>query len=719
MAAGRCCCAWSASERCTVKPAHLAAIAAIALAGAGVAALGGGWLNGLSLDSALALRHALFGPLARPEASHVAVVAVDEETYRRPPFNETPQAAWPPLLAPVISGVLAGGAKVVGFDIVYSTSLDPLQRGFERDFLLALRNAAREKRLVLGKVQHSEAPILPHRMQQLAVGGNANIRALNVTEDPDGIVRRLPLGFTAADGTPEPGFAAELVMRHTGRPLARGEDGRWRLGDRALATDGAGNLALNFNTGPGDIPAYSLADLYACAQAGKTEYFEKAFGGRTVIFATVLDVEDRRLTTKRFATAAEGQNAPPRCALEPMALYRADRARDSIPGVFIHATALNNLLDGTELREWPARIGFAAAAGFAAIQGFIGFLLPIGAALAAGLALLALLPPAAALLLQAGIATPWLDAAAAGLFALGAVIALRFAVTDKDKRLMAKVFSLYLPPTEINRMLASGRMPALGGEEREVTVLFSDIAGFTAISEACEPTVLVPALNEYFSAMTAIIEDHGGFVDKFIGDAIVAVFSAPLHDARHAEHAVRAALHMRDLLAEQPERFAAAGIPFRTRIGINTGPALIGNIGSPRRFNYTAIGDAVNLASRLEGANKKYGTAILMSEATAKACGNHVLMRAIDTVRVVGRDQPVRLFEPLARSGRATPAQDAAASAFAAAWAALERRNPAAALAALGPLDQDAAARILADHIRALGPPSGADWPPVTNLTEK
>ncbi|WP_290815437.1 CHASE2 domain-containing protein, partial [Ferrovibrio sp.] len=139
------------------------------------------------------------------------MVAIDEETYRRPPFSEMPQAGWTPLLAPVLNAV-AAEAAVIGLDVVYSTSLDNLQRGYERDYLIALRNAARAGKLVLGKVQHSAYPILPHAAQQIAVGGAAHIRPLNAFEDTDGVIRRLPLFFAAADGR-EAGLAAELALR--------------------------------------------------------------------------------------------------------------------------------------------------------------------------------------------------------------------------------------------------------------------------------------------------------------------------------------------------------------------------------------------------------------------------------------------------------------------------------------------------------------------------
>lgn len=690
-----------------IRLRDLASVAGIALAVAVLAALPAtDGLRGLSLDLTYPLRHAIFGPQAKPEQSHVVVIAIDEETYRREPFAGLPQAAWPPLLAPVINAV-AAEARVIGLDVVWSTSLDSLQRGFERDFLLSLRQAARENKLVLGKVQHSKDPILPHAGQQIAAGGGANIRALNLFEDGDGIIRRLPLVFNTTEGQ-EPGFAYELAHRSG-------------LTRETFATDAAGNLAPNFNTGPGDIPTYSLADLHACAQAGRSEYFRQHFVGRTVILATVLDVEDRRLTAKRLAAEPDGANAPPRCILPVLPLQTV--ARDSLPGAYIHAAAINSLLDGSELRDWPRSAVFAAALGLTLLAGALVFRLRLLLGLGGAALLAALLPLLAALLLRQSIAMPWLNLVAALAVMAAATIAYRFTVADRDRRQVARMFALYLPPALVDRMLGSGKLPQLGGEERNVTVLFSDIAGFTAISEACDPATLVYGLNEYFSTMTAIIEDHGGFVDKYIGDAIVAIFGAPLNDDKHASHALRAALKMRDALQSDPQRFTIAGNVLHTRIGLNTGPVLIGNIGSPRRFNYTAMGDAVNLASRLEGANKVYGTTILASGETIAAAGDAVLVRGIDTVRVVGRSLPVALFEPLARQGRATAKQQKQADAFIAAHEAISRGDRAGALAALKGLEDDKAAVLFAQHVAAL-PADPAQWQAVQGqavrtLTEK
>ena len=194
---------------------------------------------------------------------------------------------------------------------------------------------------------------------------------------------------------------------------------------------------------------------------------------------------------------------------------------------------------------------------------------------------------------------------------MAAIVAYRLVVTDKGERLLRKSFALYLAPQVIDRMLASKKLPVLGGETREVTVFFSDLEGFSSISEKMAPAELVAFMNEYLSAMTDIIESKGGYIDKYIGDSIVAVFGAPADDNDHARNAAHAALGCRVRLDELNQASAAfQGYKVAHRMGLNSGEALVGNIGSRRRFNYSVMSDAVNVASRLEGANKYYGTTI-------------------------------------------------------------------------------------------------------------
>ncbi len=590
-------------------------------------------------------------------------------------------------------------------------------RGFDRDFLRALALAARADKLVLGQVQHSSEPIVPSPGQRLAVGGQRNIRALNYHNDPDDIVRRIPLIFEIDGGT-QPSFALELAARALAtRPALT--DGSVTLGNYRIPSRVPNTMALTFEGGADDIPAYSLADLRACLDKGDAEFFRRAFEGKVVVFGVVADVEDRKITSKRLATGREGSRAP-RCALPRPAEARF--ARDSLPGVFIHATAVNNLIRGEALRE-SGRAGAGAAGSAAgALGAMVAFAFPpIGALVAYGGIAIAW-SAAATVAFRNAVALPLFEPLLLGLLSLAATIGYRFMVADKDKRFLRRSFALYLAPAVIDKMMSGKRLPALGGETREVTVFFSDVAGFSSFSEKLTPPELVALMNEYLSAMTDIIEAHGGFVDKYIGDAIAAVFGAPLDDPEHARHAVDAALACRVRLAELNAGEAAfAGHKLGQRIGLNSGEALVGNIGSHRRFNYTVMGDMVNLASRLEGANKFFASVIMASEATMVQAGNGFVWRELDAIRVKGRNQPVRIYEPLARAGEESAALAAAAAAYAeglASWRAREFSAAAAAFARCADSDPPAAlfrkrAQILADH------PPDPEWEPINTLEEK
>ncbi len=208
-------------------------------------------------------------------------------------------------------------------------------------------------------------------------------------------------------------------------------------------------------------------------------------------------------------------------------------------------------------------------------------------------------------------------------------------------------FASYVPRDVVRAMLATGRKAVLGGETKELTVFFSDLAGFTSLAEELTPSELVLVLGVYFDEMTRIIGKHGGTVDKFIGDAIMAFWNAPGDDADHAEHAAAAAFACARRLGELKDsdpRLAALS----ARIGVATGDVIVGNIGSHERLNYTAIGDTVNLASRLEGLNKAYGTRVLVSESTYQRAKRSVVMRAVDVVAVKGKSRAVHVYEPIA-----------------------------------------------------------------------
>src|SRR6516162_11774065 len=319
-------------------------------------------LRGLSIDILTALRWRICGNAHPPESSAVVVVAIDEETFRTPPFEGTPSITWTPEIGQVLTALIGGGAAVVGFDLVFSTSLEQSTapfgtetlgarvRGFDRDFLRALALGARAGKVVLGQVQHQDRPLLPSPGQRAAVGFGRNIRPLNVHTDPDGVIRRVPMSFVV-DGEQVPSMAAELVARGI-KPMPDAVFAR-------LPRQVPDMLTLNFQGGADDIPTYSFADLYACVAKDDKDFFKRNFGGKIVLIGTVLDVEDRKITSKRFATAPEGARAE-RCAL-PIPVASQTFARDSIAGVYIHATAVNNLVRNDGLIEF-GRIGAAISA---------------------------------------------------------------------------------------------------------------------------------------------------------------------------------------------------------------------------------------------------------------------------------------------------------------------------------------------------------------------
>jgi adenylate cyclase len=673
-------------------------------------------LRALSIDVLTALRWRIYGNSHPPESSAVVVVALDEETFHTPPFEGTPSVTWTPEIGQVLTAIIDGGAKVVGFDIIFPTSIEQSAvpfggetlgvrvRGFDRDYLRALALGARAGKVVLGQVQHQDRPLLPSPGQRAAVGFGRNIRALNVHTDADDVIRRVPMSFEV-DGEKVPSMAAELVARGI-EPTSGAVSPRPPRQPPTM-------LTLNFQGGADDIPTYSFADLHACVSKDDKDFFKRHFGGKIVLIGTVLDVEDRKITSKRFATAPEGARAE-RCAL-PRPVAGQKFARDSIAGVYIHATAVNNLVRNDGLSEFGG-IG-------AAIFSFSFAILAAGAALTFGPVLAAFATIGLAIAWIAGatvafrhaLALPLIEPLIAGLAALVATIGYRFVIADRGKRLLRQSFALYLAPAVIEKMLSSNKPPALGGEMRNITVYFSDIADFSSIAEKLPPAELVAGINEYLSAMTDVIEAHGGFVDKYFGDAIVAVFGAPLDDPDHATNAVRAALRCAAWL-DVPDRVNAAfGRAVRQRIGLSSGEALVGNIGSRRRFNYTVMGDVVNVASRLEGANKLYGTTVIASEATVALTGRTFVWRELDAIRVKGRGQTVKIFEPLGIAGEITPDLLSRAQAYGEGLAHYRARDFAGAAERFACVaGDDRPSALFLERARQLAQrPPGPEWEPV------
>jgi adenylate cyclase len=317
------------------------------------------------------------------------------------------------------------------------------------------------------------------------------------------------------------------------------------------------------------------------------------------------------------------------------------------PLLLIHASMLNAMLTNCFYQKWsPAEamrlIGILGVVlGLSAMLRSSWFLYGTGSAV--GLALVGL---TWVQFIQFRL-LPIVTVGGSVLIIFFGLVATLELVVGKERSFIRNAFARYVPVEVVDTLLANPEMLKLGGEERVLTVLFSDLADFTRISEMISPSQLVALLNEYLTEMTDIVLAHGGIIDKFEGDAIMAEFGAPLPRPDHADMAVKAGLRMQKRLKELREVWGSRGLPaLSCRVGINTGPMIVGNMGSNQVFDYTVLGDSVNLASRLEGANKRYNTTLMISEFTHQSLTPGLFRaRVLDVIKVKGKSKSVKVFE--------------------------------------------------------------------------
>jgi adenylate cyclase len=451
--------------------------------------------------------------------------------------------------------------------------------------------------------------------------------------DEDGIIRRVPMlaeykgqfyeplslaVFRALTGFPkvEAGFAP-------GRFVDRGYAGlEWlEVGPRRIPIDENAAALIPYRGKEGSFPYISLADVY----------FDK--------------VPAEKLKGR---VALVGTSAPGLVDL------RATPVGNAYPGVEVHANLLAGMLDGS-IKQRPAYV----------LGAEVMLLLLFGAALAASLPMLsplrATLAFIAALALLAGLnVAVWTHAdtalpLASGVLMIIALFALNMSygyfVESRSKRQFTDLFGQYVPPELVDEMARDPAKYSMEGKNETLTVLFTDIRGFTSIAEGLDPKSLAAFLNEFLTAMSLVIRTHRGTLDKYMGDAIMAFWGAPVADPQHASQAVAAAVAMQAELARLNPQFKARGWPeIRIGAGVNTGPMSVGDMGSRLRKAYTVMGDAVNLASRLEGLTKQYGAGIIVGQATREAVQG-IVFRELDRVRVKGKDEPVAIFEPIGAEG--------------------------------------------------------------------
>lgn len=327
-----------------------------------------------------------------------------------------------------------------------------------------------------------------------------------------------------------------------------------------------------------------------------------------------------------------------------------------MPGIQIHAAVADDLLSGRFIEPASDATRVFSVLSVAVLVGVVATTLPAWWAAAVATGLVAFFAASATSYFAAGwwlnMTQPFLGTA----FALFNGTAYQYFVEGREKRKMKRLFGQYVSKDVYNQLVANPDLARLGGARRDMTVLFSDIRGFTTLTEKGQPEEVVHMLNEYFTRMVSIVFEHHGTVDKFVGDMVMALFGAPLDDPLHADHAVETALDMIHELGELNRRWEAEGRTSNLDIGIgvNTGSMIAGNIGSDQIMSYTVIGDAVNLGARLESLNKQYSTRIIISDETRQRLKGRFEFRSLGDVVVKGKSEPVAIFEVLGRAAAAT-----------------------------------------------------------------
>ncbi|QTA79168.1 Nucleotide cyclase, CACHE domain-containing [Desulfonema limicola] len=461
------------------------------------------------------------------------------------------------------------------------------------------------------------------------VGTNAAFLCnVNFEPDPDGIYRRIkPFGIFDNTIMPCLGIGAYLV---SDPKVEMGiEQGRFQIGDHFIPIDSKGNAVLQYRGPSGTYKTYSAAAVIQSEiqmRSGETPVIaEHEFKDKYVFF---------------------GFSAPGLYDLRPSPVSGI------YPGVEIHATMLDNLLSDDFISEIPISLTISIVFFLSALCAVSLSFFITSFMLMAGSIVFLVLPVLIALAGYAwGYWIPVMVCQTAVIAAILLSLAIKYATEGHQKRFIKNAFQQYISPAVIDRIIQNPEQLKLGGERRTLSIFFSDLESFTSISEKLEPEELTILLNEYLTAMTDIIIQERGTVDKYEGDAIIAFWNAPLDEPDHAVKCVNAALRCQAKLAQMRPGFKERiGRDLKMRIGINTGEAIVGNFGSSIKFDYTMLGDAVNLAARLEGTNKEFGTYTMISESTKNALEDAFAFRKIAKLVVVGRaNRPVEVYEPMYR----------------------------------------------------------------------
>lgn len=527
----------------------------------------------------------------------VVIIAIDESSLAA-------IGRWPwdrKIHAELLAALERGKARAVGFDIHLAEPQDEindalLERAIEK-LPIVLPTELRDLRFTQTGARASSAALPLNRFRR----PNASLGHVNILTDDDGIARRVALIAETAQGETMPAFAVSLWQ-------AALPSGRISLPSPAIQR-------IRYLGPGGTFHTISYRDVIN-GSVPLQEFREKV----VLVGVTAPDLHDTLLTP-----ATRGQ---------------------TMPGVEAHAAIFEMLRRGSFFFEIPLWLKLAAIAMPSVLMGvFFSFMRKLRFVIGATGASAFLIIFSAAVAFDKGVIAPLLYPLISLSGSFAAIASFRYASEAKEKRWIRETFQRYVSPHVVEALIRDPSRLALGGEEREVSVLFCDIRGFTSWSERLRPEELVPLLNEYLSALTEVILKEDGVLDKYIGDAIMAFWGAPLNQPDHALQAVRTAQTMVRRLETLNTAWAARGVaPLKNGVGIATGIVVVGNMGSLERFDYTVIGDTVNTASRLESATKELGETIVFAESTAEKIKHALPVKALGEIMVKGKEKAVKVY---------------------------------------------------------------------------
>ena len=582
-------------------------------------------IDGVADDAAAASRLAVFGERDMSAAA-VVVLALDERSVASPPLNAVPRALMSPIWTALTEKALEHGASAIALDFILAFDASDLRvgeaqplKGYDNAFLKLLRKEGRAGRLWIGRSKD----LTPARRFS-GVARSGGIAFVDVAADPDGVARSIRSGYTLSNDEIAPTLSGALLGVQSSAAV--------------LVTPPAPLTAL---------PSASVVDVLACDDPAA---LQRLFQGRAVLVGSGLPGEDRLRSPDRFMT-----RPPPVPAGAPCDFTRPDIAGGAggAPGVYLHAAAVDAVKSGWALTPASANAVGVLAAIAAAVAALIALQVkPLGAAVAAfGIGAIGF--AGAAWAQEAGVLFAAARPGIAALVGFGFGWAGRLFFLERRARSLRAGFGRYVAPQLVDRLLAQDRLPELDGEQRHVAIMFADLSGFTALSEQVDGKTLTATVNAYLGVIAAEVERSGGYVDKFIGDAVMAIWNAPADLEDHERSAVVAAVAIRDAIAVAAARDDAEGLPsFSIKVGVNSGSAIVGNVGAANRLNYTAVGDTVNIAARLEGLPSVLRTPVVLGAACAAAAKDDFPMLEVASIQVKGRKEPVAVYAPLLEQDR-------------------------------------------------------------------